>query len=355
LYEGFTEALPADFQMAHVQRLDEALEWLWQEKCDVMLLDLGLPDSHGLDTLVLARAHSPDVPIVVLTGFQNDAMGVEAVQQGAQDYLVKGQIDTRLVARSMRYAIERRRAEAALTRQAVTLAMAEDLQRSRQRLITAQEGVRRDIAVRLDDGVKRKLLALKARLQEVLSGSNPPEKGTGVLKEVMDGLDQVIHEGLDLLSWHLYPSALSLGLVPAFWSLVDQFKGDLAVAMLLDEGLVRQEESNPNLLPELVKLAIYRIAEEALANVSQHAQATRLSIGLALLPDGWLRLTVRDDGRGFDLAGASGGRGMAFMVDYAEAAGGTCKVQTAPGAGAEISATLPLAGPGAAHNGGSPS
>jgi len=119
--------------------------------------------------------------------------------------------------------------------------------------------------------------------------------------------------------------------------------------MVLDEGLVRQEKVNSNLLPGPVKLAIYRIAEEALANVSQHAQATSVSIGLELLSGGWLRLTVRDDGRGFDLAGASGGPGIAFMGDYAEAAGGTCTVRTAPGAGTEITATVPLAGPDAPH------
>ena len=51
LYEGLEEALPGQFQMTHVKRLSEALEYLWKESCDVVLLDLGLPDSHGIDTL----------------------------------------------------------------------------------------------------------------------------------------------------------------------------------------------------------------------------------------------------------------------------------------------------------------
>ena len=105
LYEGMEEALPGQFKMTHVKRLNEALEFLWKETCDVVLLDLGLPDSHGIDTLVLTRAQAPDVPIVVLTGFQDESLGDQALKEGAQDYLVKGQVDSKLLARSMRYAI----------------------------------------------------------------------------------------------------------------------------------------------------------------------------------------------------------------------------------------------------------
>ena len=59
LYEGMEEALPGQFQMTHVRQLSEALEYLWKEPCDVVLLDLGLPDSHGIDTLVLRGRKGP--------------------------------------------------------------------------------------------------------------------------------------------------------------------------------------------------------------------------------------------------------------------------------------------------------
>src|SRR5579872_6765704 len=113
LYEGMEEALPGQFQMTHVRRLSETLEYLWEKSCNVVLLDLGLPDSHGLETLVLVRAQSPDVPIVVLTGFQDEEIGEQALQAGAQDYLVKGQADSKLLGRAMRYAIARKEAELA--------------------------------------------------------------------------------------------------------------------------------------------------------------------------------------------------------------------------------------------------
>ena len=74
-----------------------------------MLLDLSLPDSQGLETLDEVRAGAPDVPVVVLTGNADEALGFEAVKRGAQDCLVKGFPDGKTLARVLRYAIERRR------------------------------------------------------------------------------------------------------------------------------------------------------------------------------------------------------------------------------------------------------
>jgi serine phosphatase RsbU (regulator of sigma subunit) len=88
-----------------------------EEHFDVVLLDLTLPDSSGLESFAALYAEAPEVPIVVLSGLTDEAMAIRAVQAGAQDYLVKGQVDDNLLVRSIRYAIERARryrAEAAL-------------------------------------------------------------------------------------------------------------------------------------------------------------------------------------------------------------------------------------------------
>jgi two-component system cell cycle sensor histidine kinase/response regulator CckA len=103
-------------KMEHVDRLSTALERLSSQTFDVVLLDLSLPDAHGLDTLVKAHAHAPNVPIVVLTGLDDQGLAVKAVRAGAQDYLVKGRVDGDLLVRSMRYATERARAVEALER-----------------------------------------------------------------------------------------------------------------------------------------------------------------------------------------------------------------------------------------------
>jgi len=100
-----------EFELTHVERLSDALEHLSKESWDVVLLDLLLPDSHGLDTVTKVQAQAPNVPIVVLTGLDDEALAIKAMQEGAQDYLVKGIVDGSLLKRSMRYAIERKRAE----------------------------------------------------------------------------------------------------------------------------------------------------------------------------------------------------------------------------------------------------
>jgi signal transduction histidine kinase len=349
LYEGLEEALPEQFQMTHARRLSEALEYLWGETCDVVLLDLGLPDSHGLDTLVVTRAQAPGVPIVVLTGFQDEALAVEALKGGAQDYLVKGQVDSKLLGRSMRYAIVRKATEEALLRQGVALARAEELQRSRQRLIAAQEGVRRDIAAQLHEGVQGRLRILKDNLQKLLKGTCSASETTKLLSEVIDGLHQVIEQQVGVLSRQLYPSTLSQGFAPTFLAFGDQFKAGPAVEVELDEKLVRREKADLNSVPEPVRLAVYRIAEEALTNAVKHAKAAKVTVRLDASPEGWLRLTVKDDGQGFDAKGSPGGLGMATMQDYADAVGGECVVHSAPGMGTEVTAMLPLSRPGAKH------
>jgi len=91
-------------------RLDEALEFLGKEEYDVVFLDLGLPDSQGIDSCSEVNKKAPGVPIIVLSGLDDEDIAVEVVKKGAQDYLVKGHVDTNLLTRTVRYAIERKSA-----------------------------------------------------------------------------------------------------------------------------------------------------------------------------------------------------------------------------------------------------
>ncbi|GAB1420275.1 hypothetical protein MASR2M15_03650 [Anaerolineales bacterium] len=97
-----------------VTTLTAAYEHLSERSYDVILLDLSLPDSYGIETLLKIEMQSAEAAIVVLTGLDDETLGVEAVQMGAQDYLVKGDVESRLLVRSVRYAIERNRTEIAL-------------------------------------------------------------------------------------------------------------------------------------------------------------------------------------------------------------------------------------------------
>ena len=96
---------------ARAERLGEGLGMLTNERFDVVLLDLNLPDSGGLDTVRTFLSKNNTVPVIVLTGLDDETTGLNAIQVGAQDYLVKGKTDGALLARTMRYAIERKKAE----------------------------------------------------------------------------------------------------------------------------------------------------------------------------------------------------------------------------------------------------
>ena len=115
LTESLKDAGRDAFRITHVSRLSAAVEALAKEppEADVIALDLSLPDSAGLATVQRVQAVAPGVPIVVLTGLQDEALALQAVRQGVQDYLVKGQCEGGLAARALRYAVERQRVESA--------------------------------------------------------------------------------------------------------------------------------------------------------------------------------------------------------------------------------------------------
>jgi PAS domain S-box-containing protein len=104
----------ARWELQHVRRLADGLRLLSEKAFDGLLLDLDLIDSRGLETVDTVRRVFPSIPIVVLSGFQDETFGFRSLEKGSQDYLVKGQIDGAMLIRSMRYAIERKRTEAAL-------------------------------------------------------------------------------------------------------------------------------------------------------------------------------------------------------------------------------------------------
>jgi PAS domain S-box-containing protein len=116
LQELLEEVSDVPFVLTSVERLDGALAYLAKKQVDVILLDLSLPDSQGLETFTKIHDQAKATPIVVLTGLDREILTQQVMQAGAQDYLVKGQVHGALLMRSMRYAIERKRAEEALRR-----------------------------------------------------------------------------------------------------------------------------------------------------------------------------------------------------------------------------------------------
>ncbi|MGA2987437.1 MAG: EAL domain-containing protein [Terriglobia bacterium] len=114
LREMFNEQGSHPTKVAHVECMSEAEKYLAEHPVDVILLDPGLPDAQGLGAVRRAHAAAPRIPLVVLTGLDDESLAAQALQEGAQDYLIKGQIEARGLLRAMRYAIERKTMEEAL-------------------------------------------------------------------------------------------------------------------------------------------------------------------------------------------------------------------------------------------------
>src|SRR5919109_547388 len=109
------------FEVVDVDRLTVALQSLDEADFDAVLLDLSLPDSQGLGTLTRMHAAKPGMPIVVLSSLDDEVLGLQFLRAGAQDYLVKSEVTRSLLRRSLRYAVERKRAEVELRRSEIFL------------------------------------------------------------------------------------------------------------------------------------------------------------------------------------------------------------------------------------------
>ena len=114
LKEALRYAGKGRFEVCWCERLQLALDALQRQAFDAVLLDLNLPDSKGLPTLAQVRAAAPAAPILIVTGMEDEEAAIQAIRQGAQDYLVKGALDARNVTRAILYAVDRKRAEEAL-------------------------------------------------------------------------------------------------------------------------------------------------------------------------------------------------------------------------------------------------
>src|SRR5919106_4406219 len=105
------------FRLVHVENVAEAIALLQEGSFDLILLDLSLPDAHGMDAIMRVKEAAPTLPIVVVMGLDDENVAIDAMRNGAQDYWVKGQVDGRLLVRSIRYAIERKKADVQIQQQ----------------------------------------------------------------------------------------------------------------------------------------------------------------------------------------------------------------------------------------------
>jgi PAS domain S-box-containing protein len=126
LQSSLTDWGGIEWCLTHVQRLSEGTAYLQANCFDVVLSNLNLPDAQGLDIVSRLHSSAPDVPIIVLTDIDSEVLGVAALRRGAQDYLVKGQIDYHLLKRAIRYAVERSRTQRVMQQQVMAMASCQE-------------------------------------------------------------------------------------------------------------------------------------------------------------------------------------------------------------------------------------
>jgi PAS domain S-box-containing protein len=164
------ELLPDKCEVVVAARISEAREHAGAERFDILLLDLGLPDSNGLDTLRTMRLYAVELPIIVMTGNNDEQMGLAAIREGAQDYLIKGQIAQNLLVRSIKYAVERKQTENALKELNATLE--ERIVERTAQLTSANETLQFEIAVRrrTEDALRISHDRINAILEQMSDG-----------------------------------------------------------------------------------------------------------------------------------------------------------------------------------------
>jgi signal transduction histidine kinase len=276
---------------ARVRRVDsesDFLDALDTRHWDAIISDFNLPGFSGLVALDLLKASGRDVPFVLVSGEIGEDTAVEAMRNGASDYLLKNNL-ARLVPALLHAveATETRRARVRADRE-----LDESKQRLRelaQHLQNSIEQERTAIAREIHDDVGGSLTALKFDLAWIARHSDSP----GVLGRVNSALETVTLaiDSSKRIMHNLRPAILEQGLVAALHWLATRFEKRTGT-----ECVIRLPARAPE-LPAGVPLVAYRTAQEALTNISKHAQATRVELDLSLA-GGVLSLEISDNGRG---------------------------------------------------------
>ncbi|HAM36761.1 MAG TPA: hypothetical protein DEB40_00515 [Elusimicrobia bacterium] len=323
----------AGAQLAHAASLGEGLARLEREPCDVILVDLKLPDESGLDTFAKVHEKNPLIPIIVLTGNDDDALAVEAVRKGAQDYIPKNQMNGKLLATAISYAIERKRAHAEICRlnqelktrlnqlQVLVVSLAETERRERRRL-----------AGLLHDHLQQQLTAAIMHLGFVadngLSEADIQENvaaAYAILKEA--------GESTRSLSYELSPPILHRA---GFGAALKWLAGHMHRTHKLKVEL-EIDPATPE-LAELPRSFLFDAVRELLFNVVKHAKAGKAKV-IARSQAGNVLIEVSDEGAGFDpssLRPENGGLGLASIRERLELLYGRLEIDSRPGGGSRF-------------------
>ncbi|MFW6146132.1 MAG: response regulator [Planctomycetota bacterium] len=361
LLRHMLQAVPGEtLEMTEAGTMGEAIRAMEPvETFDVILLDLDLPESRGLDTVRCVHDVNGEAPIIVLTGHEDTGLGVEAVRLGAQDYLVKGKIDGPGLWRSIRYAMERKRSEKAMLdlmntlEQRVAERTAEAVQRAEQiqtlavELTQAEQRERRRLAHLLHDHIQQLLVAVRMR-----ANSARNRTAEEAVRRALADIDGLIGESLDAtreLMVDLSPPVLErAGLPEGMTWLAEWMHSKHGLGVRLDVDPDARADSAD------LKAFIFRTARELLFNVVKHAGVGDAHLVLTRADDDVVRLVVMDHGRGFAPPDDWGDRaegehfGLATLRDRLRLVGGRMDIESSPEQGTTATVEFPVHPGGAA-------
>ena len=312
---------------------------------DFILADYSLPAFDGLAALEIAKAAFPDLPFILVSGTLGEEPAIEALTQGATDYVLKHKFAR--LAPAVRRALsesaereERRQAE-----QAARVLLEENRHLARA-LLAIQEEERRHLARELHDEIGQCLTAIQVHTEmirrRVDTGDSEILASVDAVHTITSGIYDTVHAVLQ----RLRPAALdSLGLVEALEDTISAWR-ERETATTVDF----QHQGQLNGFSEQINITLYRIIQECLTNTANHAEASRVEIVLAG-PDGGgdsageqrrVTLVVRDDGRGLARESHRPGFGLIGMRERVEALSGRFQLDGACGRGVTVTVSLPL-------------
>lgn len=342
------------FNVEWSQSLREGLQRLTKGGIDLVLTDLSLPDSGGSNTFVQVQASAPTVPVIVLTGLDDDAASVEAVRLGAQDYLVKSQVDGRMLVRVMRYAVERKRVE-------------EILWQSQEQLILANkrlqevDSVKDTFLATVSHELRSPLTAIQEGTHQILDGlhgplTEPQQMLLGVVSRNVERLVGLINNLLDLSkveAGRLQLNRRQVEVGPLLQTTVETYH---AIAghrsVRVEAGSLPPVFADPD--------RVLQILGNLHANAIKFTREDGAITLKATAQDGGVVISVEDNGLGisaedlsklfkrFSQVGAQTDRprgtgiGLALCKELVEMHRGTIGVESQPGKGSRFFFTLPV-------------